>query len=68
MPYNISVGWKTRDVDRGIYGEGNPRAGYEPRPVEMVRVESGAERVKDFTTTRCDRYCADVRADELEYR
>jgi hypothetical protein len=50
-----------------MYGEGNPRAGYEPRPVEMVRVERGADLVKDFTTTRCDRYCAEVRADELDY-
>ena len=51
--YNISVGWKTKEVCLGIKGEGTPRNGKVESPVGTLVVESGgSEYSKDRTTRR----------------
>jgi hypothetical protein len=52
IAYNISVGWKTRELCLGIKGEGMPRMGKVESPVGILNIESGSDCTKDRTTTR----------------
>jgi hypothetical protein len=64
-PYNISVGWNTIELDRGIYGDGNPRIGDVARPVFIFTVERMAERDIEWTTARWLRQLEDDKAESL---
>ena len=54
MPYSISLGWNTKELVRGIYGEGKPRLlGAYSRPVETLKEESGVNLLMDWMTVLC---------------
>ncbi len=58
--YNISVGWKTSEVDLGIYIEGNARGGYMFKPVGILKADKGVVFVRECTMTRWDLQYAGV--------
>jgi hypothetical protein len=67
MPYNISVGWNTREENLGMCVDGDPREGKAVRPVAMLNVDSDDPLVSEFTITRCDlQYMGDI-PDDLDH-
>ena len=66
MPYNISVGWNTSELSRGIKGEGRTRAGWVVRPVEILNAERESSRVSEWTFIRWDRQYPGLMADVLK--
>ena len=64
-PYNISIGWKAREVERGMNGEGFPR-GNALIPVGALELDRGMARAMDRIVVRWSRQWVGVSADVLE--
>ena len=55
MLYSISVGWNTKELERGIYRHGKARLlGGWGRPVETLNDDSGVNLLRDWITDFCD--------------
>ena len=64
-PYNISFGWKAKELNLGINGEGKVRNGAILSPVCKWNDDSGSSWFTDLTTIFCARHLLGLMADDL---